>query len=195
MMTRQEIFTKVATHLFTQNAKAEENGRCQYLTADGKKCAIGCLIPADKYNAVFEGTTPMEKSRVYNAECAMLRQILEEVGVNDEDMSFLRILQRQHDFWAPSEWRERLTKIAAEFGLTMPEVAQVRTFDAAKSEVYQLLGRQMTSDGPSCEELLTDALVDLMHWAHAAQENFQECAERAYAHFEAESPKPEDGNL
>jgi hypothetical protein len=49
-MTPQEIFDTVATHLFTQGHKAiNGHGGCVYRCRDGSKCAVGVLIPDDKY--------------------------------------------------------------------------------------------------------------------------------------------------
>lgn len=53
-MTNQEIFDKVVNHLLTQNEKAMTKFRCQYRTEDGLKCAIGCLIPDEKYRREFD---------------------------------------------------------------------------------------------------------------------------------------------
>lgn len=48
-MTEQEIFEKVLRHLDQQGHRAVEasldgSGRCVYLSPNGDKCAIGCLI-------------------------------------------------------------------------------------------------------------------------------------------------------
>lgn len=48
--TEQEVFDQVAVHLITQGVRAvNELGLCVYLTADGKKCAAGCLISTEEY--------------------------------------------------------------------------------------------------------------------------------------------------
>ena len=44
-MDAQQIFDTVVRHLHQQGGPALEDGRCQYRTADGLKCAVGCLIP------------------------------------------------------------------------------------------------------------------------------------------------------
>jgi len=61
-MNHQQIFDKVATHLFTQGRRATQFGpgrpnidKCVYRNDEGETCAIGCLIPADLYNPVIEG--------------------------------------------------------------------------------------------------------------------------------------------
>lgn len=51
----QEVYDTVVNHHRTQGRQATSNGSCRYRTADGLKCAIGCLIPDDKYDSTFEG--------------------------------------------------------------------------------------------------------------------------------------------
>ena len=54
-LTAQGIFDKVATHLFTQGKQAlNASGKCMYRGMDNTTCAIGCLIPDEKYEANFE---------------------------------------------------------------------------------------------------------------------------------------------
>lgn len=57
-MTKQEIFNTVATHLFTQGVRASspDGDFCFYRAPDGKKCAVGCLIPDELYKPDMEHT-------------------------------------------------------------------------------------------------------------------------------------------
>lgn len=51
MLTRQEALNRVMEHLRKQGKPAvNESGLCLYRTADGLMCAIGALIPDDKYH-------------------------------------------------------------------------------------------------------------------------------------------------
>ena len=54
MPTDQEIFNKVAAHLIKQGRQAKANFSCLYRAPDGCKCAIGVLIPDDKYDPRME---------------------------------------------------------------------------------------------------------------------------------------------
>jgi hypothetical protein len=60
-MNKQEIFDKVATHLFTQGERAMEFSKmysfeqCCYRTKDGHMCAVGCLITEEEYSPDLEG--------------------------------------------------------------------------------------------------------------------------------------------
>ena len=61
-MTPQEIFNKVATHLFTQGTRAMldpecESGQCMYRGPNGSKCAVGVLIPDKLYRKNMETFT------------------------------------------------------------------------------------------------------------------------------------------
>lgn len=54
--TKKEIFSKVKTHLLTQNKTSEnESGRCLYRGPDKLKCAAGCLITDEQYDITMEG--------------------------------------------------------------------------------------------------------------------------------------------
>lgn len=49
--TKQKIFDKVVKHLFKQKECAINGNVCEYKTADGLKCAVGCLI---QYNKLYK---------------------------------------------------------------------------------------------------------------------------------------------
>lgn len=52
----QEIYNFVVAFLREQGKRAIYfNGNCQYLTAVGDKCAIGCLFPEGFYDSSYEG--------------------------------------------------------------------------------------------------------------------------------------------
>lgn len=105
-MTTQEIFNRVARHLLTQGARAANpvTGACLYRAPDGKKCAVGCLIPDDKYRADFEG-------------CLMGPGIFEAaVGAPSHerrrDFNLLLDLQAVHDGKMPCNWRFYLEDVS-----------------------------------------------------------------------------------
>jgi hypothetical protein len=59
-MTMKQIYTKVSKHLLKQGQRSEgpqvEHGNnCLYRTGEGLMCAVGCLIPDDKYYSYLEG--------------------------------------------------------------------------------------------------------------------------------------------
>lgn len=61
-METQTIFTQVVQHLARQRvAAAHPSGNCQYRTPDGKRCAVGYLVPEWYYNETLEGNTPRDR--------------------------------------------------------------------------------------------------------------------------------------
>lgn len=54
--TKQEIINKVVEHFRQQKALAwdDSQGHCRYRTTDGRKCAVGALIPDALYREDFE---------------------------------------------------------------------------------------------------------------------------------------------
>jgi hypothetical protein len=112
-MTKQEIFDKVATHLITQNKKSYLPGGnvCAYRGENGCKCAIGILIPDDKYDPFLEGKMVGNK-RVLDSL---------EAGINIESvemLQFLNILQNVHDNYTVQDWKGKLIDTAKDHDLS-----------------------------------------------------------------------------
>jgi hypothetical protein len=63
-MTLQQYFDATVAHLAEQKCRAHDGNRCQYLTDDGLRCAIGCHIP-DGHPAQKEDMTFDTLSRKY----------------------------------------------------------------------------------------------------------------------------------
>lgn len=115
----QDIFDKVATHLLTQNKKSKDYLK---LNKDGKpildctyrsllddntilKCAIGCLIPDDKYNENFEGKSIIR----------LVDQLDLKIKGNIQDL--LIHLQVIHDVRPVDTWYSSLTDTAMAYDL------------------------------------------------------------------------------
>src|SRR5258708_3125935 len=109
-MTKPEIFAKVRRHLLSQNAKAflPDSVTCAYRTPDGKKCAVGCLIPDKMYYPEMEG----------NGIGDLPWRFVEYFG--EDNIDFLGDLQEIHDSYEPALWAELLDGIAHDHGL-IPE--------------------------------------------------------------------------
>ncbi len=117
MLTPQqkiEILEKIITHFEKQGRKANEGTSCKYRTLTGDSCAIGCLIPDDKYDPEmdnnFGATAIRENYRV--------RKALEDLGYPMDANSLLWYsdLQGLHDCCGDIQealvhYRERLTFI------------------------------------------------------------------------------------
>lgn len=96
-MEMQEILDKVVNHLFTQKKRSGHITQNNFLgiyhdQETGCKCAIGCLIPDDKY-------VPSIEEKIWNAE--KCRPILISLDIyNGTDITranFLSDLQYLHD--------------------------------------------------------------------------------------------------
>ena len=112
MLTREEIFDKVETHLLRQNAKAHaEEGSsvsCLYRAPYGRKCAAGCLILDEFYDA--------EELEGKNVSGRAVQLALIKSGVNIDDTKTYELvfsLQRVHDDLQPTHWESRLKEVHA----------------------------------------------------------------------------------
>lgn len=113
---KQEVFNKVYAALKAQDFNRSMGGSktfktCRYRGENGLKCAVGHLIPDDKYNNKFEGST------VIDADIAAAAGAKE-----DGDVYFLRNLQLAHDgSVSPSYMKTKLHNLAENYGLVVPE--------------------------------------------------------------------------
>jgi hypothetical protein len=113
---KQKILNIVWRHFITEShpRAVDATGHCLYLTDDGRRCAIGVLLPAELcavlpsnsirglLDADFAtGLTPAEDVKTYLAETAprLTAHLTEQYGYtgSTEDKSFLRQIQRCHD--------------------------------------------------------------------------------------------------
>lgn len=96
-MDRQRIYETVRAHLAVQGRRAviiKEDGKpvCAYRTPEGRKCAIGCLIPDELYDADME-------SRGAVSVLKLFPKVAQHLGVADhKDEGFLLALQCAHDY-------------------------------------------------------------------------------------------------
>jgi hypothetical protein len=109
-MTNQEAFDVVAVHLIRQGKQSRDpafatdyrpEGLCRYRAPDGSKCAVGALIPDDRYEANMEGTFPTD-----------IAERLPDV-FGGLDLEMLEHLQMVHDQDDPDEWRSSLKWFAS----------------------------------------------------------------------------------
>jgi len=98
--TAQEVFDKVATHLLRQGKQASNGPACMYLTADGLKCAAGCLIPDEEYSPNFE-------YKGWN-----------QLPVPAMHGTLIRNLQNLHDHNPPFLWQRKLEDVAIMYNLS-----------------------------------------------------------------------------
>ncbi len=105
----QAVFDKIVAHLRQQGTKSlGSDGGCRYRGADGRMCAVGCLIPDDVYTPELEGSF---------ADIAFF---------DDWPPDTLHVmlgLQRTHDRSPPSLWEDYFEGTSQRCGLvyTAPE--------------------------------------------------------------------------
>lgn len=110
MPSKQETFDIVVSHLRKQGRRSiGVNGKCAYRSADGCQCAVGCLIPDDKYEAWMEGFSVYEHR---------IRDLIESLG---HDASLCDSLQTIHDGYGVDLWESRFKAIAKDHDLAYTE--------------------------------------------------------------------------
>ena len=101
--TTEEIFEKVKTHLLDQGQQSiDKNGGCAYRGAEGRKCAIGCLIADEFYSKDLEGTGSCDKGVKNAIKASIGREVTKTEAV------MLSELQYMHDRQLPGEWKTQL---------------------------------------------------------------------------------------
>ena len=129
MKSIQEVFNTVGVHLLlAQNAKSlDEFGSCKYRFGR-LRCALGCLIPDERYVPEMEGGVVSEG---YDGGSSIItrRLFVEILGFEDgEEMDdtgmtgALNWLQKIHDRTKVEEWRGELLKFADHYKLEIPEI-------------------------------------------------------------------------
>ncbi len=116
-MNNQEAFDKICNHLMTQKARAiGPTGMCVFRDAEGRKCAVGCLIPDELYTPDLE-STPYPKHLMYKAPS--VAAILDGV-----DLHLLRDCQCVHDHTQADKWLDALRIVATRYRLDTPRSIQ-----------------------------------------------------------------------
>lgn len=106
----QEVYDTVSAHLLKQNDKAlNYRNRCAYRGADGKTCAVGCLISDDEYRLAFEGKRVSAIASFWFGE--------NTPRVSAANVKLLTSLQRIHDSSPTEMWRRDLQELARHFDL------------------------------------------------------------------------------
>lgn len=114
MLSKQEVFDKVARHLILQNAQSVKKysdgdgvmspPACAYRGEGGLKCAAGCLIPDELYSRDMEGTM---FSLIWESDNRLQELFNFSTSVLVTDLQIL------HDHPSgPSFWPDRLRNLA-----------------------------------------------------------------------------------
>jgi hypothetical protein len=117
-MTNQELYTTVRRHLLTQNERSAKLGhdhevvQCLYRGPEGRKCAIGCLIPDEYYTPHLEGA---------GVTAAPVQAAARLDFTIKSQLHLAQRLQMIHDYNNPNEWHTSLGKVAVDFGLIIED--------------------------------------------------------------------------
>jgi hypothetical protein len=128
MFTLQETFDMSCLALVEQGRPATEKLACRYLTADGRRCAIGHLMTDISPEVLRDlgGTVSRHQVAAY---------------VPDHNHDLMRRLQRDHDLAAPppnddnwrGNWLESILKTARCF-----KVDPTRVLEAARAKGWTI---------------------------------------------------------
>lgn len=117
MKTRQECVDQVYDWFIIKGnplAKDEDNGGCRYRTPEGHRCAIGCLIPDDKYD-------PKIDDAGYGWIGGFSEETIISIGLNPEEKSFYENLQQCHDLANnKTDMFNRVQKLCHRYNLHYP---------------------------------------------------------------------------
>jgi len=110
MLTRQEIFDKAWSGLEFQGfRRSATSAGCAYRGDGGLRCALGWLIPDERYHHSLEGRGVGEP------------EVLNATGISHEDADFAIALQGVHDFArGATEMERRLLAFARKHDLAIP---------------------------------------------------------------------------
>jgi hypothetical protein len=114
---RQSIFTKVYKHLDEQGECLNGSGLPRYYF-HGRSCAIGCLIPKEKYKKSIENND-VSIDKVWTFLLGVIPNLA------DSDLSFMAALQCAHD-WdynlkGKEGWVKAMVKISNQYNLRVPK--------------------------------------------------------------------------
>lgn len=127
-LSEQRIFDYVAAHLLKQGHAAmgtSSKGMCRYLTQDGSKCAVGCLLAEEEYDEIKEGKTVKDLARDGTLPIRFVPYL-----------HLLSHLQHRHDYdlatKGVSAWVENMVILARSEGLSA-EVLNVQSAVASQN--------------------------------------------------------------
>lgn len=136
MMTKQEVFDKVATHLLAQGRTSyirPGSKMCAYRSDDGGMCAAGKLIDGENYCRSMEGK---------RADVPPVMRALLASGVNMLDTAIRGMvleLQAMHDTRPPESWPNHLSTIARQYNVNFGGALPAERQSAFREEWMRLV--------------------------------------------------------
>lgn len=127
LLNKQRVFNKVWDYFVVQKKPQSRGigifGACKYRSADGNKCAIGCLIPDELYSPEFDSPGEGLSSAVDDLVTTIpeFRLALGSVvDLAEENMMRLLLsLQCAHDEYF-DEIEDALRNVASTYNLEVP---------------------------------------------------------------------------
>jgi hypothetical protein len=126
-MNLQEIFDTATVGIIKQGgpASSKDTYMCAYRGEDGRKCAVGQLIPDELYTADLEG------KGVHILGIPGLQEILPQVDVTDKVFSLLDDLQDTHDNAPTEETEDGVRYWTYQVVACLKELAKTHRLDAS----------------------------------------------------------------
>lgn len=125
-MDKQATLDRVIAFLHAQGGPGRQHNGCFYRTDDGRRSALGCLIPDAVYTDDLEDRDPADlPRRVFDALDAE----------SDDEIAFLIALETAHDEAARqldgaeflSLWAKAVERIARQHSLTLSAIGTLRS--------------------------------------------------------------------
>lgn len=104
-MDLQQIFDKVVAHLLDMDEQASNGTSCVYLTNDGRKCAVGSILPEGEWQSFHGDVHELLENYPQLVEMLGIADDFEEGAAGGSVVELLKELQEVHDF-APN-WNDR----------------------------------------------------------------------------------------
>jgi hypothetical protein len=97
-MNYQEMTDKIVHHLLSMDKRSvNKNGNCRYRGPKGSMCAIGFLIPDDKYKKSFEQNSIEDISHHFNIDSNESRFLQEFQYIHDREANWKHIRTNRKD--------------------------------------------------------------------------------------------------
>lgn len=127
--TEQETFDFVAQHLIRQGIRSIYEGKCMYRSPDNHKCAIGCLIPDEKYRSSMEGLSVDYFRLSYPGILPPVRPTLLNALQRAHDMNNISLLR------CSQEWVTMMRDIALDHDLNPQAILHLLPKDNSDAQL------------------------------------------------------------
>lgn len=145
-LSTQDVFDVIAWSLLRQHARSRNvilgKAFCRYRAADGRRCAIGFILPDELYCERLEGLAVNDLAHTLNS----IERGRRFAALLYRDLELLTVLQRMHDRSPPIQWAMEMIMIAGRFELS-PFVVQQWCQRRAREEASREMAANITCQG------------------------------------------------